>query len=237
VRETFTTGLGAQRANSASTWSRHCPPSTGPRPWPSLQRAWPGIERVYGLEYDLDEFNNRWPCAISTWAANGEPRASTSSNSKAGSWAMRFPQKRTANFERIESVICPRYFHNWTGNRIQTAATVSSSPLKEGLTVISGFNPSLLISIPLFACQADRGMSRCCAKTPSFSVEGCRVSNGPSGLQGLTNTRAIDQLLYTTTIYGKRARSFLNPRIAPHPAGGTPACFMAGMALYVAGRS
>jgi len=57
------------------------PPFTAHRHGPHCKRAMPGNERVYGLEYDLDDSNIVAVRHFKTWARL-ETRASTSFNSK-----------------------------------------------------------------------------------------------------------------------------------------------------------
>ncbi len=96
----------------------------------SLQRAMRWDEQVYGLEYDLDEYNIVAVRHFNMGAM--ENKSLNIFNSK-----LVLADAATATddeLERIESVIAHEYFHNWTGNRI-TCRDWFQLSLKEGLTV------------------------------------------------------------------------------------------------------
>ncbi|MFS6827215.1 M1 family aminopeptidase [Cyanobium sp. ATX-6F1] len=87
-------------------------------------------ERVYGLEYDLDQYNIVAVRHFNMGAM--ENKSLNIFNSK-----LVLADAATATdgeLERIESVIAHEYFHNWTGNRI-TCRDWFQLSLKEGLTV------------------------------------------------------------------------------------------------------
>ncbi len=96
----------------------------------SLKKAMLWDERVYGFEYDLDEFNIVAVRHFNMGAM--ENKGLNIFNSK-----LVLADNNTATdleLERIESVIAHEYFHNWTGNRI-TCRDWFQLSLKEGLTV------------------------------------------------------------------------------------------------------
>ncbi|MCP9848381.1 aminopeptidase N [Cyanobium sp. Morenito 9A2] len=96
----------------------------------SLRRAMEWDERVYGLEYDLDQYNIVAVRHFNMGAM--ENKSLNIFNSK-----LVLADAATATdgeLERIESVIAHEYFHNWTGNRI-TCRDWFQLSLKEGLTV------------------------------------------------------------------------------------------------------
>lgn len=71
-------------------------------------------EQVYGLEYDLDEFNTVAVRHFNMGAM--ENKSLNIFNSK-----LVLADAETASdaeLERIESVVAHEYFHNWSGNRI-----------------------------------------------------------------------------------------------------------------------
>ncbi len=96
----------------------------------SLKKAMTWDEQVYGLQYDLDEYNIVAVRHFNMGAM--ENKSLNIFNSK-----LILADKTTATddeLERIESVVAHEYFHNWTGNRI-TCRDWFQLSLKEGLTV------------------------------------------------------------------------------------------------------
>lgn len=95
-----------------------------------LLRAMKWDEDVYGLEYDLDEFN---VVAVSDF--NMGAMENKSLNIFNDKLLLADPETATdADYARIESVVAHEYFHNWTGNRV-TCRDWFQLSLKEGLTV------------------------------------------------------------------------------------------------------
>ncbi len=95
-----------------------------------LLRAMKWDEDVYGLEYDLDEFN---VVAVSDF--NMGAMENKSLNIFNDKLLLADPDTATDDdYARIESVVAHEYFHNWTGNRI-TCRDWFQLSLKEGLTV------------------------------------------------------------------------------------------------------
>ncbi len=96
----------------------------------SLKKAMSWDERVYGLEYDLDQYNI---VAIRHFNMGAmENKGLNIFNSK-----LILADSEIATddeLERIEGVVAHEYFHNWTGNRI-TCRDWFQLSLKEGLTV------------------------------------------------------------------------------------------------------
>ena len=96
----------------------------------SLKRSMAWDEHVYGLEYDLDEFNTVAVRHFNMGAM--ENKSLNIFNSK-----LILADAETATdseLERIESVVAHEYFHNWSGNRV-TCRDWFQLSLKEGLTV------------------------------------------------------------------------------------------------------
>ena len=96
----------------------------------SLKRSMAWDEQVYGLDYDLDEFN-----IVAVRHFNMGAMENKSLNIFNSKLVLADAATATdAELERIESVIAHEYFHNWTGNRI-TCRDWFQLSLKEGLTV------------------------------------------------------------------------------------------------------
>ena len=87
-------------------------------------------ERVYGREYDLDQFNI---VAVSDFNAGAmENKGLNIFNSR---YILADAETATdADFDAIAAVVAHEYFHNWTGNRV-TCRDWFQFSLKEGLTV------------------------------------------------------------------------------------------------------
>ncbi len=96
----------------------------------SLSRAMTWDEQVYGLEYDLSEFNI---VAVSDF--NMGAMENKSLNIFNDKFILADPKTATdTDFAWIESIVAHEYFHNWTGNRV-TCRDWFQLSLKEGLTV------------------------------------------------------------------------------------------------------
>ncbi len=96
----------------------------------SLKRAMAWDEKVYGLEYDLNEFNI---VAVSDF--NMGAMENKSLNIFNDKFILADPETATdTDYAWIESVVAHEYFHNWTGNRV-TCRDWFQLSLKEGLTV------------------------------------------------------------------------------------------------------
>ncbi|WP_156257002.1 aminopeptidase N [Sandarakinorhabdus oryzae] len=87
-------------------------------------------ERVYGREYDLDEFNI---VAVADFNAGAmENKGLNIFNSK---YILADTETATdMDFDAVAGVVAHEYFHNWTGNRV-TCRDWFQLSLKEGLTV------------------------------------------------------------------------------------------------------
>ena len=87
-------------------------------------------ERVYGREYDLDQFNI---VAVSEFNAGAmENKGLNVFNSK---YILADAETATdSDFDAVAGVVAHEYFHNWTGNRV-TCRDWFQLSLKEGLTV------------------------------------------------------------------------------------------------------
>ena len=128
VRDRFTTASGR-----AVDLRLHVEPGDEPftaHAMESLKRSMLWDEQVYGLEYDLEEFNTVAVRHFNMGAM--ENKSLNIFNSK-----LVLADAETATdgeLERIESVVAHEYFHNWSGNRI-TCRDWFQLSLKEGLTV------------------------------------------------------------------------------------------------------
>jgi aminopeptidase N len=180
----------------------------------SLKRSMAWDEEVYGLEYDLDEFNIVAVRHFNMGAM--ENKSLNIFNSK-----LVLADAATATdgeLERIESVIAHEYFHNWTGNRI-TCRDWFQLSLKEGLTVFR----DACFTADLHSAAVKRIEDVSLLRNTQF-----REDAGPTAhpIQP-DHYQAIDNF-YTTTIYEKGAEVIR----CLHTLLGEET-FMRGMALYV----
>ena len=157
----------------------------------SLKRSMQWDESVYGLEYDLDEFNT-----VAVRHFNMGAMENKSLNIFNSKLVLADAESATdGELERIESVVGHEYFHNWSGNRI-TCRDWFQLSLKEGLTVFRDqcFTADLH-SEPLKRIE-DAAMLR----NTQF-----REDAGPTAHPVKPDSyQAIDNF-YTTTIYEKGA--------------------------------
>ena len=212
VRDHFTTASGRQVAlrihvePGDSAYTAHA--------MASLKRSMAWDEQVYGLEYDLDEFNIVAVRHFNMGAM--ENKSLNIFNSK-----LVLADAATATdgeLERIESVIAHEYFHNWTGNRI-TCRDWFQLSLKEGLTVFR----DACFTADLHSAAVKRIEDVSFLRNSQF-----REDAGPTAHPIQPDQyEAIDNF-YTTTIYEKGAEVI---RALQTLLG--PVRFMAGMALYV----
>ncbi|QFU17056.1 aminopeptidase N [Microvirga thermotolerans] len=96
----------------------------------ALERSMRWDEKVFGREYDLDEFNI---VAVSDFNMGAmENKGLNIFNDK---YVLASPETATdADYANIEAIIAHEYFHNWSGNRV-TCRDWFQLCLKEGLTV------------------------------------------------------------------------------------------------------
>ncbi len=96
----------------------------------SLKASMAWDERVYGREYDLDQFNI---VAVSDFNMGAmENKGLNIFNSR---YILADPETATdADFDAIAAVVAHEYFHNWSGNRV-TCRDWFQLSLKEGFTV------------------------------------------------------------------------------------------------------
>jgi len=157
----------------------------------SLKRSMAWDERVYGLEYDLDEFNTVAVRHFNMGAM--ENKSLNIFNSK-----LVLADAETASdaeLERIESVVAHEYFHNWSGNRI-TCRDWFQLSLKEGLTVFR----DQCFTADLHSEALKRIEDAAMLRNTQF-----REDAGPTAHPVKPDAyQAIDNF-YTTTIYEKGA--------------------------------
>ena len=189
VRDHFTTSSGKQVALRL-----HVEPGDEPftaHAMASLKRSMVWDEQVYGLEYDLDEFNTVAVRHFNMGAM--ENKSLNIFNSK-----LVLADEETATdgeLERIESVVAHEYFHNWSGNRI-TCRDWFQLSLKEGLTVFRDQCFTADLHSPALKRIEDASMLR----NTQF-----REDAGPTAHPVKPDAyQAIDNF-YTTTIYEKGA--------------------------------
>ena len=179
----------------------------------SLKRSMAWDEQVYGLEYDLDEFNTVAVRHFNMGAM--ENKSLNIFNSK-----LVLADAETASdaeLERIESVVAHEYFHNWSGNRI-TCRDWFQLSLKEGLTVFR----DQCFTADLHSEALKRIEDAAMLRNTQF-----REDAGPTAHPVKPDAyQAIDNF-YTTTIYEKGAELI---RMLRTLLGETR--FMRGMALY-----
>ena len=212
VRDSFTTASG--RTVSLRI---HVEPGDAPytgHAMASLQRCMAWDEQVYGLEYDLDEFN-----IVAVRHFNMGAMENKSLNIFNSKLVLADAATATdAELERIESVIAHEYFHNWTGNRI-TCRDWFQLSLKEGLTVFR----DQCFSADQHGHALNRIENVSMLRNSQF-----REDAGPTAHPVQPDQyQAIDNF-YTTTIYEKGAEVIR----ALHTLIGEET-FQRGMALYV----
>ena len=127
-RDSFTTMSG--RAVELNIWVREADlPKTG-HAMESLKLSMAWDERVYGREYDLDQFNI---VAVSDF--NMGAMENKSLNIFNSAYVLADQDTATdADFDNIARVVAHEYFHNWSGNRV-TCRDWFQLSLKEGFTV------------------------------------------------------------------------------------------------------
>ena len=127
-RDSFTTRGGREVALAIWTAAQDVPRSAHAMAALKASMAWD--EQVYGLEYDLDEFN---VVAVADFNAGAmENKGLNIFNSK---YVLADAETATdADFDAVAAVVAHEYFHNWTGNRV-TCRDWFQLSLKEGLTV------------------------------------------------------------------------------------------------------
>jgi len=128
-RDTFVTCSG--RSVALAIWVREADLAKTGHAMASLKAAMAWDERVYGREYDLDQFN-----IVAVADFNFGAMENKSLNIFNSRYVLADPETATdADFDAIEGVVAHEYFHNWSGNRI-TCRDWFQLSLKEGFTVL-----------------------------------------------------------------------------------------------------
>ncbi len=127
-RDRFTTMSG--REVELAIWVRDGDLPKTAHAMESLKQAMAWDERVYGREYDLDQFNI---VAVSDFNMGAmENKGLNVFNSR---YILADEETATdADFDAIAGVVAHEYFHNWSGNRV-TCRDWFQLSLKEGFTV------------------------------------------------------------------------------------------------------
>ena len=170
-------------------------------------------ERIYGREYDLDQFNI---VAVSDFNAGAmENKGLNVFNSK---YILADSETATdADFDAVAGVVAHEYFHNWTGNRV-TCRDWFQLSLKEGLTVFRDQQFS-----------ADQGSA---AVRRIDDVRGLRAVQFPEDAGPMAHPIRPDHYVeignfYTATVYNKGAEVIRMLHTLLGPAG-----FRKGTDLY-----
>jgi aminopeptidase N len=127
-RDNFTTMSG--RKVDLAIWVREADLPKTTHAMASLKLAMAWDERVYGREYDLDQFNI---VAVSDF--NMGAMENKSLNIFNSAYVLADQDTATdADFDNIARVVAHEYFHNWSGDRV-TCRDWFQLSLKEGFTV------------------------------------------------------------------------------------------------------
>ena len=188
-RDSFTTMSG--RKVDLSVWVRKADlPKTG-HAMDSLKLAMAWDEKVYGREYDLDQFNI---VAVSDF--NMGAMENKSLNIFNSAYVLADQETATdADFDNIARVVAHEYFHNWSGDRV-TCRDWFQLSLKEGFTVFR-----------------DQSFSADVGSAPVKRIEDVRVLRAvqfPEDQGPLAHAVRPDSYIeisnfYTATVYNKGA--------------------------------
>ncbi|HEX5238536.1 MAG TPA: aminopeptidase N [Sphingomicrobium sp.] len=127
-RDSFTTMSG--RKVDLAIWVREADLPKTQHAMDSLKLAMAWDEKVYGREYDLDQFNI---VAVSDF--NMGAMENKSLNIFNSAYVLADQETATdADFDNIARVVAHEYFHNWSGDRV-TCRDWFQLSLKEGFTV------------------------------------------------------------------------------------------------------
>jgi len=127
-RDTFTTLSG--RKVDLAIWVREVDLPKTQHAMDSLKLAMAWDEKVYGREYDLDQFN-----IVAVTDFNMGAMENKSLNIFNSAYVLADQDTATdADFDNIARVVAHEYFHNWSGDRV-TCRDWFQLSLKEGFTV------------------------------------------------------------------------------------------------------
>jgi aminopeptidase N len=210
-RDSFTTMSG--REVDLFIWVREADLPKTQHAMNSLRQAMAWDEKVYGREYDLDQFNI---VAVSDF--NMGAMENKSLNIFNSAYVLADQDTATdADFDNIARVVAHEYFHNWSGDRV-TCRDWFQLSLKEGFTVFR-----------------DQSFSADIGSAPVKRIEDVRVLRAaqfPEDAGPLAHPVRPDSYIeisnfYTATIYNKGAEVI---RMMATVLG--PEKFRAGTDLY-----
>ncbi|MFL6720665.1 MAG: aminopeptidase N [Sphingomonas sp.] len=188
-RDGFTTMSG--RKVELSIWVREADLPKTQHAMNSLKLAMAWDEKVYGREYDLDQFNI---VAVSDF--NMGAMENKSLNIFNSAYVLADQETATdADFDNIARVVAHEYFHNWSGDRV-TCRDWFQLSLKEGFTVFR-----------------DQSFSADVGSAPVKRIEDVRVLRAvqfPEDQGPLAHAVRPDSYIeianfYTATVYNKGA--------------------------------
>ena len=189
LRDEFTTMNG--RRVELAIWTAAADVGRCGHAMAALKASMDWDERIYGREYDLDQFNI---VAVSDFNAGAmENKGLNVFNSK---YILADAETATdADFDAVAGVVAHEYFHNWTGNRV-TCRDWFQLSLKEGLTVFRDQQFS-----------ADQGSA---AVRRIEDVRGLRAVQFPEDSGPMAHPIRPDHYVeignfYTATVYNKGA--------------------------------
>jgi len=210
-RDSFTTMSG--RKVDLAVWVREADLPKTAHAMDSLKLSMAWDERVYGREYDLDQFNI---VAVSDF--NMGAMENKSLNIFNSAYVLADHDTATdGDFDNIARVVAHEYFHNWSGDRV-TCRDWFQLSLKEGFTVFR-----------------DQGFSADTGSAPVKRIEDVRVLRAaqfPEDSGPLAHAVRPDSYIeignfYTATVYNKGAEVI---RMMATVLG--PEKFRAGTDLY-----
>jgi aminopeptidase N len=210
-RDSFTTMNG--RKVDLNIWVREADLPKTQHAMNSLKLAMAWDEKVYGREYDLDQFNI---VAVSDF--NMGAMENKSLNIFNSAYVLADQETATdADFDNIARVVAHEYFHNWSGDRV-TCRDWFQLSLKEGFTVFR-----------------DQSFSADVGSAPVKRIEDVRVLRAvqfPEDQGPLAHPVRPDSYIeisnfYTSTVYNKGAEVI---RMLATVLG--PEKFRAGTDLY-----
>ena len=188
-RESFTTMSG--RTVDLAIWVREADLPRTQHAMDSLKLAMAWDEKVYGREYDLDQFNI---VAVSDF--NMGAMENKSLNIFNSAYVLADQETATdGDFDNIARVVAHEYFHNWSGDRV-TCRDWFQLSLKEGFTVFR-----------------DQSFSADVGSAPVKRIEDVRVLRAaqfPEDAGPLAHPVRPDSYIeignfYTATVYNKGA--------------------------------
>jgi aminopeptidase N len=185
----FTTMSG--REISLAIWVRESDLARTAHAMESLKAAMAWDERVYGREYDLDQFN-----IVAVDDFNFGAMENKGLNIFNSRYVLADTATATdADFDAVAGVVAHEYFHNWSGNRV-TCRDWFQLSLKEGFTVFRDQSFSADIGSPAVKRIDDVRLLRA-AQFPEDSGPLAHPVR-PDSYMEITN-------FYTATVYNKGA--------------------------------